>query len=368
VGLKLKLKFKVILPIILLSLSLIALVENPPQSSNDSSDASTNYFKGNVGNVTLILNCSYPKVPGKIPVLKIVEKNITVEEVLIIAEEIFNFTGEVSPLSFAAEEVLAYRVRNNSQKLKELIVYRCGAIEYFEGSDRTGESIIPTLNIPSRQRCREIANKFLEKLANYGLTPRNPLMEIKYVYDHAGMTSSIGFIEWVEYWNVYYEIRFNGTLLCGDAGVIISIGDKGRIVEFHGDWREVELGELVEITVTPEQAFKSLATKHGLKSKPTKIIVNDIELAYWADFTVEKHIRLIPVYFFKCVAIYDDGEDFIFEQYLPATNLTSERLEYFEQFHDIGSSIFSPLRYNNLYSVKPADFVAWKETLNRHGF
>jgi len=352
-----KTRVKMMLPVILLFLALLAVVENNvPQPNGSFSNFSADFSYGTVDNVTLVLNCEYPRVPDKIPVLKVINRNLTEEEVLTIAKELFNFTGEVISRPRGEPEILALEVTDG---FRHLVVFNCGAIEYSEeygGSQGSGK-------VPSPSKCREIANNFLNKVINYGLIPKTSLIKIEYYYDNVGMTTSTDIAEYVESWAVHYKVLFNNTPLQGDVGVSVWIGSNGRIVEFYGDWREVEFGELLEVTVTPEDAFKSLTTKYGLMSKPSKIIINNIYLSWWADSLLNKQTYLIPVYVFEGVAIFSNGEKLDYVRSLAATNLTDEEIGGFEQALNLKGSMRFSSMHNGFYVVGITVFAVRKDAL-----
>ena len=293
------------------------------------SNFSDDFRYSSIDNVTLVLNCEYPRVPDKIPVLKVINRNLTEEEVLTIAKELFNFTGEVIPRPRGEPEILALEVTDG---LHHLVLFNCGAVEYSEeygGGYQGGPG-----NVPSPSRCREIANNFLNKVINYGLAPKNSLIKVEYYCDQVGMTTSTDTAEYIESWAVNYKVLFNNTPLVRDIGyleVSIYVGPNGRIVDFYGDWREVELGEFVKTTISPEKAFKSLTTNYQLKSKPSKIIISNMYLSWKAELPHKKQTQLLPVYVFEGVAIFDNGEKLNYVRSLAATNLTDDEIRGSEQ-------------------------------------
>ena len=138
---------------------------------------------------------------------------------------------------------------------------------------------------------------------------------------------------------VVFDVLFNGTPLCSEIGVEVSIGDCGEIYEFRAYWREVEIWEPVRITVTPEQAFKSIPRDMlpiKTLNKIESVVINSIEIGYWADSCVlTKQMYLSPRYIFKGVALSEDGEKF---EVMYTRPVTSENTSFYDNSRNLGEN------------------------------
>lgn len=137
-----KKRIKILLPVVLvglMGLSLLFVNQIRPQLPSRYSYTLGESYSGE--EVPLILNCSLPEFVSEVPSLRIIERSFTEKEILTIAKDLFNLTGNVSPLYSSLhcsgvngsldpdgpEELVGYRVRSGEY---ELIVYKSGAIRY----------------------------------------------------------------------------------------------------------------------------------------------------------------------------------------------------------------------------------------------
>jgi len=351
-----KKRIKILLPVVLvglMGLSLLFVNQIRPQLPSRYSYTLGESYSGE--EVPLILNCSLPEFVSEVPSLRIIERSFTEKEILTIAKDLFNLTGNVSPLysslhcsgvngsldSDGPEELVGYRVRSGEY---ELIVYKSGAIRY----SMMGAPKIPS-KLPSFSQAKEISENFLQKVINYGLAPKTLLIEIRFSNVTIGAEAIIsnGTVDekYVTLLLVVFDVLFNGTPLCGEIGVEVSIGDCGEIYEFRAYWREVEIGEPVKITVSPEEAFERfremhetmIATKKGAK----KVVINDVRLSYFAYAPIVIQKYLFPVYLFNCTIYTDEG---VFCRYLwiSATNQSMEiSLSLLKSWKKYGQILFA---------------------------
>ncbi len=340
-----RLRAKVSLSIILFSLAILALFSSKGLFQPIYRVSDMIREAGGCSEVPLVLNCSYPKTPSEVPRLEIVERSFSEEDVLAIAEEIFNFTGEVVPIYYDSGDVACYNVRDETHDLN---VFVCGAMDYSEDYH-----VYSPPDLPSTSRAIEIAENLMDALREKGLMPRHPLVKIEFscVGPCAGAENVSG-----EYYVtelcVKYRFKFGNFSVYGDSDVSVHIGDKGRVVMFSGHWREIEVNGTVKITVTPEQAFKSIPRDTlpiKTLNKIESVVINSIEIGYWADSCVlTKQMYLSPRYIFKGVALSEDGEKF---EVMYTRPVTSEDTSFYNNSRNLGENreaVFVQLSENSI--------------------
>lgn len=123
----------------------------------------------------------------------------------------------------------------------------------------------------------------------------------------------------VHYLNVHFSLNTDSGIKIGSATV--SIGDRGQIVAFQGEWREVEeIGKIRIITL--EEALKRLpSVGYGRTPKrPKKVIIEQMTLSYFDDNTLDDRDDFQPVYEVSCVLIEENGVQTPFIQRIPAAH------------------------------------------------
>jgi hypothetical protein len=262
-------------------------------------------FAGSGGSITATLNCTLPKVPNEVPVLKIAKCNYTSVESMRIARELFNMTGELVPYG-------RYGFRNGSS---ELVLGSDGSVwfKFYESRSYGALKV-------SFQEARNIADAFLKKVEGYGLAPRSPEIQIEFSE-----------VESVEYYGiegtiyptllcVSYRTLFNGIPIIR-GGVYVYIGGSGELFEFLGAWRNVEVGTRIPITVSPAEALNKLGSywHMPLGSKVTDVVINKVELVYLADPAPSEQSEILPAYCFDCEVVFEDGSKQRYVTFAPAT-------------------------------------------------
>lgn len=264
--------------------------------------------------VTAILNCSLPEVPEKMPVLEVVRHNYTEAEAMAVARDLFNMT---TPLQVSWGDWGLF-VGNRTHKL---YLFYEGPVHYW----------VPTRDwstkphLPKPSECKEIADRFLEEVRSYGLVPQPIQIEFR--------GASVQETCWDEIrgsWNVTmsagYSLKYNGMPVTESGFAQVIMGDRGRIVEFRGMWRNVKAGRNIQISVSPEQALRNIGSHippSMIPSSPKleKLIINNVELAYLVNPPFKKQDELIPVYTFKAVKMFEDGKKVKCEWlWVPATS------------------------------------------------
>ena len=263
--------------------------------------------------IEVILNCSLPEAPKQMPVLEVLRYEYTIDEALNIAADLFNITGNV--------EVI-YRPRPTGDMAieitdgkKSLTLFFEGAVEYTT-PEWGSPAHIPS-KLPSPSRAREIANAFLNKVRSFGLIPDG--IEPVYQEVRPGERSVMNETSWTNYLDVVYKITYKGYLIIGPSSEItVSIGDRGRIVAFFGDWRRLSVAERLVDIITPEEALNQLKAQLRSRSpirraaRISKVIIDEVEIAYWAEPVLEEQDELLPAYNFKGVMIFNDGKTWEF--------------------------------------------------------
>ena len=249
--------------------------------------------------VTAVLKCSFPKVPDEVPALRVVRHYYTEDEAITIARDIFNITGELE---------IIYRPRPTGDMAMEITNHEESLCLFYEGSIEYWTSHDPSKkpsNLPSPEHAKEIADYLLAKVENL----RDPSLQIAFESVKTGEEYGARAYSWVVSLSVNYEVRYAGMPIIGGSEVTVSIGDKGKIIDFQGDWRNVEPGDHVSITVTPEEALMNLGELPRLGSaSPKKIIINNIRLGYWAEGVLDRQDTLLPVYVFEGTIITETDE------------------------------------------------------------
>lgn len=270
----------------------------------------------------LIIDCSLPEIPEKIPHLKIVHCAITSEEVKLAAEGIFGFTGNVDKIS--EEEGGHFGIWDAPQLFR---VYSVGAVEYWNRELSRGTLVQPDL--PSYEQAKAIAENIMGKIDARGLTPQNPNMQITFEGICPGeitiLVKENVRKEITQYLNVGFTLKFKEFKIGGPgAKVSVGVGENNEIVYFRGIWKEVEEDGYISIRVTPEQAIERLKSGNlipveGLRSR--KAIVKGIELGYYSRALSEEQDHLLPIYLFQTAPILENGsEGEIYYEVVPATD------------------------------------------------
>lgn len=263
------------------------------------------------GNPEILVNISMPIIPNEMPNLKVVyREDITEDKVKMVAKELFNLSGQLT----RPEDCEAYRLRGNSG---DLWISDFGGIGYSSGSIE-----FPT-NLPSFDEARAIADALMEKVSAYGLAPQNQRVKIEFnkvapgawsiMYYENGTTLK----ESINELYVGYCVKFDNFQI---ASPVISIGENGKVVWFGDSWREVVEEGKIQV-ISPRQALEKLpSVGYGKSINPEKIIINEIELAYWdSKGFMEHQDYLTPVYNLEGVCIGENGDETAFSQRIPAT-------------------------------------------------
>lgn len=286
------------LSVTLLCICIVAIyfaILQPPLADNEStSDRQPLTFKLSNGQ-ELIVDCTLPSMPTEIPLIRCRQKaDITAEKVSLIAKDLFGLTGP----PVRSEYFDAYRIREGPC---DLWVTDYGSIDYYVSGLEFAK------DLSTMSEAKSIAEEFLERVKNYGLTPQNPQVQIVFSDVIAGYESGTADNLTVQYWDVLFAVKFNGISI---AEAKVSVGDNGRIVGVQGFWREAEQVGSINI-ITPREAIEKIAADGYAKriSNAREIRITQISLEYWDDKTVlEQQDYLKPVYMFKCMLTSDEGK------------------------------------------------------------
>lgn len=269
--------------------------------------------------VTAILNCSLPKVPNELPVLKVVSHNYTDIEAKAIAMQVFDMKGELEVTRFNWTPYGPFVVTNGSQKLE---LYGDGSLCYKPNSQEEGYDI----ELPELSQAKEIADQFVailvERAKSHGLMPSFPSInfyKVDYVCWYGIPPQSTVPIEI----GVEYKTLYNGMPLIFKGGIGVIIGDKGKILEFRCFWRNVEFAEVVPITVSSEQAILNMGNNSLVGRDPRKIqriTINSVELGYFTPPPLLTVNELLPAYEIEFVATFEDDSQNTYVTYVSATD------------------------------------------------
>ncbi len=255
--------------------------------------------------IEVILNCSIPKnLPSKMPLLKVIPNPIPLEKWLKVAREIFNMTGELKlrkKMFFKG----ALWIRGNKSDLE---ILNGG---YFIWNYRNPKY---SSNLPSFNKAKKIADSILSKVKEYGLIPPNLEIKFKSVgYSHwTGVPGNLVPIEI----SVTYTISYKGYHF-GEFIVRITAGPRVIRVsccKFFEEEKEVPI-------ISAKEALSRILNYTNVKGPISKIIINDIKLAYSNKYGAQKYIE--PVYAFIVKLVFPDKSTYDWCIMVPAMKETS---------------------------------------------
>ncbi|MCD6248098.1 MAG: hypothetical protein J7J17_01390 [Hadesarchaea archaeon] len=290
------------------------------------------------------LDCPLPEMVREVPRLKVVYDDVSPEEAMNLAEEVFGFVGSV--IEIEDSEVGGLKVVGSK---KELELYSSGAIIFWNREENFSPLHVPDL--PSNEEAVCIAENLIRRMEELELIPPGIELQFEGVGPDAALVGPIlennelmGVAEavWggllngpilennegeeikiiIESLGVFYRLTYRGfRIWWGD--VHISIGENGKILYFKGPWRRIEENGYTAITVTPKEAFKRLKSGRFslLRGSPKKAVVKDVELVYYCGRAHDKLDYLTPVYLFEMAPIEKGGvEGERFFDVVPATD------------------------------------------------
>lgn len=236
---------------------------------------------------SLVLNCSLPNVPEKVPNLKIESRELTPEQVSAIAEEVFDLTGP------AGEKYGGFTVEKDRSSLT---IYPLGGFIYRAGRFPQGG-----YSPPSEEEAVGAAEGFLERLRANALVPSHSSIEIG--EPEVSESTTIGSTTQVD-----FELKFE-DLPVGEISV--NVGEGGEVWGALGDWREVRQEGYVNVMpidealeLLPESLTHELEREleeHDIASFPSigKITVQGVRVEYYRKWLSEPQEHLWPVYLFR---------------------------------------------------------------------
>lgn len=309
------------------------LIFTLPQERSEFKILVPSLGRGAIGGeyVTAVLNCSLPEVPKTLPVLRVVRHDYTYAEAETIARNIFNMTGELDikemeTLGNTASGMTCLWVKNDDQSL---MLFGDGAINYMVHVPSSYAEY--GVELPEFPQAKQIADEFLtnffQKAKQYGLTPSYSGMEITF--------ADVFFSEWYSIppgptiptrIAVCYRVTYDGIPLSFKGGISVEIGKDGNLVDFYCYWRNVEPGEALPITVSPEQAIRNMGNNSLTGRDPRKIqniTINSVELGYFAPSPSYGADKFLPAYSIEFVATFEDGSEGVYGTYVSATDVPS---------------------------------------------
>ncbi len=200
---------------------------------------------------------------------------------------------------------------NDGKGYPLLGLFPSGAIRYYTPEWSGQNSFAPIL--PSEAEAKQIADNFLSEVQKSGAF--FPTGEQQLVFSEVvpGSQSSDAWGNlYTNYWNVRYNVEYNGIPVGGHYGVTVSVGAGGQIVAFNGNWRNlVPSGDNVNITVTPQQALESCPPPviRGTPVSFVSMTVQDVKLVYYCDVGILHDLdSLSAVYEFTVVLTDTNGQ------------------------------------------------------------
>lgn len=248
----------------------------------------------------IVLTCSLPQVSDEMPRLRVIEREISEENVRSIAEELFGFTGEVR------EYEGDMWVRAGSRTFQ---YYYTGDFRYIDFEDQ------PTGHLTDEE-AREIADAFMENVKALGLTPQNPHLKIEPTGE---VTPSMYVNGHVTRLRARFRLMFDDFEIWG-AGASVEVGLEGGILGFWAFWRDIEEEGTVSITVTPMEALESLASESPWTIIPMrmwKVIIEQIDLTYFCE-SFGNRDYLHPIYLFTMTLLEWGGDEYHFSAAISA--------------------------------------------------
>ncbi|MEM2999128.1 MAG: hypothetical protein QW674_08500 [Candidatus Bathyarchaeia archaeon] len=176
-----------------------AIIQPLLADNGSASDGQTLTFTLS-GDQELIVDCTLPSMPTEIPLIRCRQKaDITAEKVSLIAKDLFGLTGP----PVRSEYFDAYRIREGPC---DLWVTDYGSIDYYVSGLEFAK------DLSTMSEAKSIAEEFLERVKNYGLTPQNPQVQIVFSDVIAGYESGTADNLTVQYWDVLFAVKFNGNI------------------------------------------------------------------------------------------------------------------------------------------------------------
>jgi len=258
--------------------------------------------------LTIFLNYSVLDLPRDIPVLEVVFRNYSVDDVINIARDVFDMGNIVSVKPFLDE---GFIVNNGTHSL---VILFDGSISYYSIKHEVGE-YYP--NLPEFSEAKEIANKFfkefLEKANEYGLVPQLIELGIE--------ASSVDYCEWYGIYSlrpikicVNYRATYMGIEFYGNLDLRVEIGNNGKIHSLTALWRYFKPGEVIHVPAPTDETLEILLKRiklikeiHSRNNETLeKVVVKSVKPAYLVSSVMGKEIK--PIYLFKILLIFKNGE------------------------------------------------------------
>jgi hypothetical protein len=251
-----------------------------------------------------VLAISHPVVNDSYPVYKTVPPDITDEEVKRFGA-LFNVSGDVQD----------YRPTSGISSITDYSKHPQAVLEVYRNSGaftyRIPEKYYPYTtdrqpDLPSDEEAREIATKYLQDRNLLSDDMHFTTVSIGSLYEHQSpnsytgykLTKNVGFVKEIQGVYVY------------NAGITVTIGDKGEVVDAGSSLRELEPEPFRYVKIiTPEQAHQRLLSNDvvvRLTCCTGSYIVKNISLGYWMDIKAYPQKYVLPVYAFSCESI--EGE------------------------------------------------------------
>ncbi|WP_214019839.1 hypothetical protein [Methanoculleus sp.] len=258
----------------------------------------------------IALSTALPRGPEQAMVYKTVDILISKDEALKIAEK-FGMSG---PVEESGGRIKRYIVKEEPYTFE--IEEESGYMTYaWDGRYSGVDPRDRPENLPTDEECRKIAEAFL---TSHDLMPEGAVFSsIAHGEGFASNAAKKISIATYKDSRVLFTDTLSGLPVAG-SGIAVTVGGGGDILEVSRRWRDVEPYKEFAI-LSPEEAIEELKQTGivTLVSSPTKAIINEIRLCYYATPPGTEQPYLKPTYYFRGT-VEGEKETGTFFQYVPA--------------------------------------------------
>lgn len=254
----------------------------------------------------IVVDATLPEVPSEMYILESQPFGMTGEQAANIASEVFNVTGELT------REDGAWIIRTDQV---EFSIYESGSIKFFDRPKMFGSGYFLE-TVPSDAECMRIAERFLEKLAAYGVSAGDLQFSFEDIAEDMTVAASLvngSQKTMINNVHVNFALSYNNISVRvrgSEAEIRVYLGKEGEVIGFIGDFWKVEATRKQAI-LTPMQAIEKMREvgygaymPRGLVSNAT---VKTIELAYFASSPEARNVMLVPAYYISGELVGEDG-------------------------------------------------------------
>jgi hypothetical protein len=272
------------------------------------------------GPTEMYLWCEFPTVQTELPELLVENLSITEDLALSIASRSpFNMGGPLTIAYGAVEGTTLIGVNQGTLKnATSVCLYTSGPI-IFSTPAYSSSNLHFAPFLPSKDVAKQAADAFLLELQQSEAFYPKPPHTLTFKHVEAGSTVWVAGQSWVNYWSVVYAVEYDGMPVSGFSRVHVFVGSSGSIVGLFSECRNlVPSGDMVKITVTPQEAFEKMQSPY--MTAPARVDIYSVELTYYAYCIIDEPGYLQPVYKFSGTMTGADGSQQAFASYVDATD------------------------------------------------